>query len=269
MPESQYMLRGGVEGRERLRVMARVLRPSTLALFERAGIRPGMACLDVGCGGGDVSLDLARLVGKEGHVVGIDRDEIKIALAREEAAAAGGSNVEFRVGDILGDDLTAEFDLVFVRFVLTHLADPDAAVRKFSSMLRPGGLLLTVDIDFHGYFTYPENAAFQRYYDLYIQLSEKHGGDPYIGPRLPGLLHRNGFERVQMNLMQLAALEGEMKLLTPLTMENIADSLVAENLVSREEVQSLTGELYKFAHAADTVGSTPRFIEAWGSKREN
>ena len=268
MAQSHYMLRGGVEGRERLRVMARVLRPSTLALFERAGIRPGMACLDVGCGGGDVSLDLARLVGKEGRVVGIDRDEIKIVLAREEAAAAA-LNVEFRVGDILGDNLPAGFDLVFVRFVLTHLDDPDAAVREFSSMLRPGGLLLTVDIDFGGYFTYPDNVAFQRYFDLYTQLSRKRGGDPYIGPRLPELLHRNGFERIQMNLVQLAALEGEVKLLTPLTMENIADSLVAENLASREEVQSLTSELYKYAQAADTVMTTPRFIEAWGSKREN
>jgi 2-polyprenyl-3-methyl-5-hydroxy-6-metoxy-1,4-benzoquinol methylase len=64
-----YIIRGGVEGRERLRVLARVMRPTTLNLFDRVGIRPGMACLDVGCGGGDVTFELADLVGPKGRVV--------------------------------------------------------------------------------------------------------------------------------------------------------------------------------------------------------
>jgi hypothetical protein len=57
------------EGRKRLRVLAHVMRPTTLNLFDRVGIRPGMACLDVGCGGGDVTFELADLVGPKGRVV--------------------------------------------------------------------------------------------------------------------------------------------------------------------------------------------------------
>jgi ubiquinone/menaquinone biosynthesis C-methylase UbiE len=72
MQRNHYLIRGGVEGRERLRILARVMRPTTISLFDRVGIKARMACLDVGCGGGDVTLDLACLVGPEGRVVGWD-----------------------------------------------------------------------------------------------------------------------------------------------------------------------------------------------------
>ena len=74
MDEHHYLIRGGIAGRERLRVLARVMRPATLALLERAGVTAGLRCLDVGCGGGDVTFDLASLVGITGHVVGVDLD---------------------------------------------------------------------------------------------------------------------------------------------------------------------------------------------------
>src|SRR5262245_4411509 len=126
MPGGDYIIRGGVPGRERLRLLSRVLRPTTLALFERVGVRPGMACLDVGCGGGDVTFDLARAVGPEGRVVGIDLDGAKLDLARQEAGEQGLGNVEFRRADVTADDLDGSFDVVYARFLLTHLRDPAA-----------------------------------------------------------------------------------------------------------------------------------------------
>ena len=61
MPDlKHYVIRGGVRGRERLKLLSRVMHESTAAVFDRAGIREGMACLDVGCGSGDVTLELAR-----------------------------------------------------------------------------------------------------------------------------------------------------------------------------------------------------------------
>ena len=265
MAQPYYIIRGGIEGRERLRVMSRVLRPATLALLDRVGIRPGMSCLDIGCGGGDVSLDLAGLVGTDGRVVGIDRDQVKIELARQEAQNVY-SNVEFHAADILDNEFSGEFDLVYVRFLLTHLPDPDAALRRIRHVLRPGAILVVVDIDFRGYFCYPENAAFHRYVGLYTQLAQRRGGDPHIGPRLPELLARNGFDKIQFNIIQPAGLEGEVKLLTPITMENMGDSIVAEGLASKDEVDSLTNELYEYAHAPGTISTTPRIAEAWGAK---
>jgi len=88
MATPSYVIRGGLEGRERLRVLARVKWPTTRALFDRVGIAPDARCLDLGCGGGDVSVALAGLV-PAGEVVGIDFDATKVELATTEAAAAG------------------------------------------------------------------------------------------------------------------------------------------------------------------------------------
>ena len=86
---THYVIRGGLEGRERLRVLGRVMRPSSMSLFDRLGLTDGLACLDVGCGGGDATLELARRVAPRGSVVGVDIDETKLQIARAEAAQEG------------------------------------------------------------------------------------------------------------------------------------------------------------------------------------
>jgi ubiquinone/menaquinone biosynthesis C-methylase UbiE len=63
---SHYVIRGGLEGRERLRVLSRVMHATTSSLFDRLGLRDGLACLDAGCGGGDATLEIARRVGPRG-----------------------------------------------------------------------------------------------------------------------------------------------------------------------------------------------------------
>ena len=82
------MIRGGHEGYNRLLLLARASRPDTAALFSRAGIRPGMKCVDLGCGGGEVTFVLARLVAPGGSVTGVNMDEVKLGLARTAAVSA-------------------------------------------------------------------------------------------------------------------------------------------------------------------------------------
>ncbi|HEY6714452.1 MAG TPA: methyltransferase domain-containing protein [Rubrobacter sp.] len=82
-----YVLRGGRA--ERLRLLNRVKWPTTEPLLRAAGLRAGMSCLDVGCGSGDVTLKMAALVGAEGNVVGVDRDQSILQLASQEAERQG------------------------------------------------------------------------------------------------------------------------------------------------------------------------------------
>jgi SAM-dependent methyltransferase len=266
MKKSDYVIRGGIEGRERLRIISRVLRPTTLDLLRRAGIQPGMVCLEVGCGGGDLAFDMAQMVGPEGKIIATDIDEKKLEIATQEARAQQLKNVEFRLADITASDPGASFDLVHARFLLTHLADPGQALARMRQALRPGGVVVIEDIDFRGHFSYPDSAALWRYVELYTETVRRRGADANIGPRLPGLLLEAGFESVRMNVIQLARTEGEVKLIAPLTMENIADAVLAEGLASAGEVDRLVAELYEFAQTPGTVASTPRIVEAWGCR---
>ena len=266
--KDEYVIRGGVAGRERLRILARVLHAGTTALFDRLGVGAGLRCLDAGCGGGDVTLELARRVGRHGQVIGVDLDPTKLNLAQQEAVGQGFTNVEFRPLDLRSEEVGTGFDLVYARFLLTHLAEPAAAIAMFSRALRPGGLLIVEDVDFKGHFSWPETAAFRRYCELYYAVACSRGGDPDIGPRLPILLADGGFAQLGMHVVQPVATEGDPKLINPITLENIADVIVQDGLATRQEVDTLIHDLYAFAADPRTVASIARVIQAWGRKPE-
>jgi 2-polyprenyl-3-methyl-5-hydroxy-6-metoxy-1,4-benzoquinol methylase len=271
--QERYIIRGGLEGRERLRVLARAMHPTTAALLDRIGIVPGTSCLDVGCGGGDVTRELARRAAPGGRAVGIDVDRTKLEIARQEAAGNGVHELEYREGDILTTDLAPDYDAIYVRFLLTHLADPAAAVARISAGLRPGGVLIVEDIDFTAAFSHPANAAYDRYAELYTQAAWARGVDPNIGPRLPQLLAGAGCRPVHMTVVQPAGMapdghEGDVKLVTPLTLENIADAAIAEGLTTRDEIDSLLDELYRLAADTTTVLALPRIVQTWGYRPE-
>lgn len=258
---SHYVIRGGLEGRERLRVMARVLRPTTLAWLLELGLREGLDCLDAGCGGGDTALELARLLGPTGRVTGVDLDAAKLEIARREAAEQGVHNVEFRVTNIFETQPAAAWDVVYSRFLLTHLSDPAAALASLYQYLRPGGVIAIEDIDFTGLFTCPESAAFRRYVDLYYATVRRRGGDPDIGPRIARLLIGCGFERIAMNIVQPASLTGDAKVVNALTMENIAGAVIADGLATQEAIDEIARELHDFADDPSTIAGFPRIFQ--------
>ena len=265
MPDtSRYVIRGGAGGRERLRVLGRVMYPTTAALLDRSGLRDGMSCLDAGCGGGDVTLELARRVAPSGRVVGLDVDEDKLAIARMEAAESGTTNVTFRAGDVR--EAPGPFDLIYARFLLTHLKEPREVVAAFQAALRRGGTLIVEDIDFSGHFTFPESAAFRRYHDLYCAVVASRGGDANIGPRLPGLLQWAGFASIEVGVVQPMGLEGEAKLMSALTMERIAGAVLEDGLATREEVEDLIEALYALAADRSMLAGVPRVFQVSGRR---
>jgi ubiquinone/menaquinone biosynthesis C-methylase UbiE len=138
---TEYIL--GHSGREiqRLIHQASILRPITERLLRSAGISQGMRVLDLGCGAGDVALLAAELVGPSGSVVGIDRNQAVIAMARQRARRAKVRHVEFQ--DVSIEDFSDRepFDAVVARFVLIHQADAVGLIRIASDLARPGGVV--------------------------------------------------------------------------------------------------------------------------------
>jgi SAM-dependent methyltransferase len=258
-----YIIRGGVEGRERLRVLSRPLAGTTEALLRRAGAAGAASCLDVGCGGGDVTLLLAALSG--GRVVGVDIDETKLALARAEA---GDASVEYRRHDLTAEPLGEAFDVVYMRFVLTHLTDPAGACERLFAAVAPGGRIAVEDIDYGGCFCHPESDAFRRYCEWYAEAARRRGCDPDIGRRLPELLEGAGFEELELSVVQpIGRAPGDEKLAVALTMENIADSVVSEGVAEREEIEPVVEELFRLAGDARTTMSYPRITQVCATRR--
>jgi SAM-dependent methyltransferase len=225
-----------------------------------------MRCLDVGCGGGEVSFDLASLVGITGSVVGLDLDPTKIDLARGDATQGEVGNVEFRVADVADGLGEEQYDVVYARFVLTHLRDPEAGLATMARALRPGGRVVVEDIDYAGAFAHPESAATRRHHEIYTEAALRNGGDPYIGRRLPTMLVSAGLHRVTASIAQPAGIEGEVKLLPPLTVENIKAMAVRHGVATDEEVDTVVDELYAIARDTTTFVATPRIVQVWGER---
>lgn len=196
----EYVLGTNPEELRRLGFQHRLWSQPAHALWFRAGIRPGLRILDVGCGPGYASLELAQFAGPEGRVVGIDESEPFVAFAREQAAARHLPQAEFHAADAthlesLEGIEPASFDLAYVRWVFCFVPDPEAVVGAIARMLRPGGRLCVQD-----YFRYetmcvaPRSEAFERVIAAIARSWRDHGGDPDIMGRLPALARTAGLE---------------------------------------------------------------------------
>ncbi|MEE8633540.1 MAG: class I SAM-dependent methyltransferase [Methyloceanibacter sp.] len=228
-------------------------------------MREGMTCLDMGCGGGDVSFELAMIAGPKGRVLGIDIDNEKLAIAREEASAKRLENVEFRNANAMHEaDEIGSFDFTFARQLLCHVPDPAHVLKEMIAYASPGGLVAVEDIDFNGYFCHPPCPALDLYMSLVRRTMRSRGGNADIGPELPGLLIAAGLEDVEMRVVQPAATQGEIKLIQPITMDSVTEAVVADGLANASHVKEITDALYDYAEDPKTVMSVPRYIQAWG-----
>jgi ubiquinone/menaquinone biosynthesis C-methylase UbiE len=126
------------------RMLDEQIAPIGLAGMERARIAPGENILDVGCGCGQTSLQLAQRVGASGSVTGVDISAPMLARARERAAELGLRNLRFLETDAQEAKLGERFDLVFSRFGVMFFASPEAAFANLRASLAPGGRLAFV-----------------------------------------------------------------------------------------------------------------------------
>lgn len=171
------------------------------AAYLRAELRPGLRVLDVGCGPGTITADLARLVAPS-QVTGLDVAEDILDQAREHAAGVG--TIEFRLGDVNALEFPdGSFDVVHAHQVLLHLRDPVGALREMLRVAKPGGVVAVRDTDYLGAFWFPADPRLDRWRAVYRAVSHANGAEPdarpapaFVGPRRGR--HRRHPERLHL-----------------------------------------------------------------------
>ena len=147
-------------------------------------LREGQRLLDVGCGPGTLSLDLARLVGP-GEVVAEDLSEDVLEIAEAYRRERGATNLRFRAGDVYAlDHPDDSFDVAHAHQLLQHLARPADALRELARVTRPGGLVAVRDSDYGGMFWAPADESLDRWQEIYHAVSARNGGDADAGRHL-------------------------------------------------------------------------------------
>ncbi|MDM7990243.1 methyltransferase domain-containing protein [Arthrobacter sp. zg-Y877] len=159
-------------------------------------LAPGMSLLDVGCGPGSITSDLAALTAP-GPVVGLDSSEDVLVQARELAAGRGLANASFVAGNVYDLDFPDEtFDVVHAHQVLQHLMDPVAALREMRRVAKPGGLVAVRDADFSGMVWHPPTPELAEWMRIYQLIARGNSAEPDAGRHLLAWALEAGFTEI-------------------------------------------------------------------------
>ncbi|MFE6133373.1 methyltransferase domain-containing protein [Streptomyces sp. NPDC056437] len=159
-------------------------------------LQPGMRILDIGCGPGTITADLAALV-PEGRVTGVDLAADIVKRAGELAAERGLGNTDFTVADVHALDFPDDsFDVVHAHQVLQHVGDPVQALREMRRVCRPGGTVAARDSDYGTFTWFPEVPLLDEWLDLYRRVARANGGEPDAGRQLLSWARAAGFDEV-------------------------------------------------------------------------
>jgi ubiquinone/menaquinone biosynthesis C-methylase UbiE len=159
-------------------------------------LRSGLRVLDVGCGPGTLTADLARRVAP-GEVVGIDLVDSVVDEARAHAAGEGVTNLTFVSGDFRDAGLeAASFDVVHAHQVLQHLGEPVPALAAMARLARPGGIVAARDADYSAMTWAPDSALLDRWREVYLAVTRHNGAEPNAGRWLLRWAHAAGLTDV-------------------------------------------------------------------------
>ncbi|MGA2836918.1 MAG: methyltransferase domain-containing protein [Acidimicrobiales bacterium] len=220
-------------------------------------LAPGADLLDVGCGPGTVTCDLARSVAP-GRVVGIDAAADVVDAARAEAGASGVDGVTFEVADLFDlpfDDGT--FDIVHAHQVLQHVADPVAALVEMRRVCRPGGLVAVRDSDYPTFTFAPPEPDLDRAVAAYGELTRVNRAHWDAGRQLLGWAHAAGFVDVVASASAWCFASEEERAwwgglwADRFTRSALADQLLASGIAQRTDLEEFAAAWRRWAASPD------------------
>lgn len=194
-------------------------------------------------------------------------DPEKLRAASEEAEAHGvAATTEFTVGNAYTFTVGDVHDIVYSRFVLQHLSRPVEVLRRMWAAVAPGGALVVEDCDFTAQFCYPPHPAFTFWAQRYPAVLRSGGGDPELGRKLAALFAEADLPLPEVDVVQLAHLDGEQKTLPILTIEATAAAMTEANVATQDEIAAALAQLADLAADNTTLFGSPRVFQVWARR---
>jgi SAM-dependent methyltransferase len=191
-----YFIGASASEIERLRRQHEAWRPETELLWKEAGFDMLTSIVDLGCGPGFTSVDLARTVGESGHICAVDKSAGYLEYLGEHLRAQSITNVTVLNADATKrGSIHGRFDGAFCRWFLAFLIDDlDAVMENVRDSLRPGGRFAAMEyLTLRSVTSAPASAAFDAHTRAWIEFYARHGGDTSVGASLAHRLVAAGF----------------------------------------------------------------------------
>lgn len=261
-----YVLGHSEQELARLEHQSEIFGFETRQLVYRAGLKPGMHILDVGCGVGDVAMIVADIVGPTGSVLGLDRAPEALSLARDRAEHAGYSWLRYVDGDLYTFEPSRKFDAVVGRFILMHVPDRTGALRRLTRFLNPEATVAFIEMDIDQAGAVPKLPLLDRCLTWITATYERVGVESNMGSKLYTTFRAIGLNPAVAGMTRMTG-GGEAAIyaftaqtLTSLlpTMEDLGIATAAE-----VDIDTLADRLLRDAVAGDHCVMLPRLVMAW------
>jgi ubiquinone/menaquinone biosynthesis C-methylase UbiE len=263
-----YFLGADESERARLLAQGEVHRAATEALLDRLDLPPGGRVVDVGCGPLGVLDILSRRVGPAGEVVGLDREPKMINYAQRSLAERSLDNVTLIRADARATGLASDcFDLAHERLVLISLSSPQAVVDEMARVVRPGGWVMTQNVDWLTWTCEPAHPAWDSLLGALVSTWRTVGLNPFTGRRMPALLRAANLTDVTMALSAHTQHAGQPNQLLLLRFIDIFRDLILDGgTIDAAALGRLTGDLTEHLSRSETFTVQPLLFQAWGRK---
>lgn len=233
--------------------------------FLLAHLGPDVHLLDVGCGPGNITADLASRV-LAGSVVGLDQSAEVIARASADFSARAHPNLSFRQGDVFHLDFADEtFDVVYIHQVLQHLSEPVNALREIRRVLKPEGILAARDADYGAFVWYPSDPVLDKWMVLYHRVTARNGGDADGGRHLKKWVRAAGFGDLRVTTSNWTyESDNERDWWGGLWSDRVVQSDFARqaieySLATSDELEEMSAAFRRWAKEPDAIFVVPSF----------
>jgi ubiquinone/menaquinone biosynthesis C-methylase UbiE len=233
--------------------------------FLLSHLREDAAVLDVGCGPGNITADLALRVPR-GSVIGIDQSDEIVARATNDYPPDTQANLSFRVGNVFALDFAdATFDVVYVHQVLQHLHDPVSALREMRRVLKPAGLLAAREADFGGFIWWPGDPQLDRWMDLYHRVTRRNGADADGGRQLKSWARAAGFDEMSVTSTNWTYESDDQRAwwgglwADRVVKSEFARQAIEYSLATNDELELMSAAFRRWAEEPDAVFVVPCF----------
>lgn len=256
---------------ERLQRQAEELEQEARWLLDQIGLPAGARAVEIGCGPRGCLDLLTERVGPTGEVVGVERSDEAVELARRFIAENHLTNVRVLHTDARHTGLPhGHFDLATARLVLVNIPHPEEIVAEMAALVRPGGIVALHEVDWVANACDPPLPDWDRLNNLMIAFANKNGNDLHIGRRLPRMLRQAGLVDVHVNpMIHVPPLGHPRRMLLLDLIENLRERVLSQHLIAEAELNQSIASVRRHLEDPHTLEIFALYFQAWGHKPQH
>lgn len=266
MDHKKYALEVGPSDLDRMTLLGNIYKHHNTQFILKCGLTAGMHVADIGCGPGNMSMWFAENVGTTGSVTAIDNSDEQLSLLKEQLISHHVSHVIPKKLDIyeLADYIEQKFDVVYCRFLMVHLHEPQKAIAQLKKILKPHGCLIVAELDNQTWYSYPTNIYLQKDVSLLCQTGKLRGIDLEMGKKIYSYFRKSDMKNIKVDIAQ-PVLEKEDRQYLISKVQAWGKKYLEHNLITEDELKDLFNNIKQLVLNQDYLLLGARMFQIAGT----